>query len=219
MSLIQQNIWPPFVREQVECGPVNDRRTLDIWLHPIRKKVGVLVSGGMDSALLYYLLVKLNAEQGFSHKITPYTIIRHQGSIEYAQPIVNYVNNLFGIPDTIIETIGDSTLPENKQVESGCNDVLKKEQVIYLGLIDELEIHTIGWRPPIKWKEPDNRKYPFKSLNKSHMVDLIFLFKQEKLFELSHTCNLPGPRCGRCNGCNERAWGFEQMGYVDPGKI
>jgi 7-cyano-7-deazaguanine synthase in queuosine biosynthesis len=201
----------------VECGPVLDRRTLNIYLHPIRKRIGVLVSGGMDSALLYYLLVKLNVEQGFTHKITPYTIIREQGSIEYAQPIVDYVNNLFGIATSTIEIVGDNTLAENQQVESGCVDVLKKSNLIYLGLIEELEVHTIGWRPPIKWKESENRLYPFKDLNKSHLVDLIFQFKQEKLFELSHTCNLPGPRCGACNGCNERRWGFEQMGYADPG--
>jgi len=210
MSLIKNRLI-------VDCGPDFDRRTLNIWLHPLRKRVGVLVSGGMDSALLYYLLVKLNAESGFIYKITPYTIIREQGSIEYAQPIVDYVNELFGLPATIIETVGDNTLSEQYQVESGCKDVLIKSNLIYLGLIEELEIHTIGWRPPIKWKETENRLYPFKDLNKSHIVDLIFQFKQEKLFELSHTCNMPGPRCGACNGCNERRWGFEQMGYSDPG--
>ena len=210
MSLIKNRLI-------VDCGPDFDRRTLNIWLHPLRKRVGVLVSGGMDSALLYYLLVKLNAESGFIYKITPYTIIREQGSIEYAQPIVDYVNELFGLPATIIETVGDNTLSEQYQVESGCKDVLIKSNLIYLGLIEELEIHTIGWRPPIKWKETENRLYPFKDLNKSHIVDLIFQFKQEKLFELSHTCNMPGPRCGACNGCNERRWGFEQMGYADPG--
>jgi len=210
MSLIKNRLI-------VDCGPYSDRRTLNIWLHPLRKRVGVLVSGGMDSALLYYLLVKLNAEAGFIYKITPYTIIREQGSIEYAQPIVDYVNNLYDIPTSIIETVGDNTLAENLQVESGCTDVLKKSNIIYLGLIEELEIHTIGWRPPIKWKETENRLYPFKDLNKSHIVDLIFQFKQEKLFELSHTCNMPGPRCGACNGCNERSWGLEQMGYTDPG--
>jgi len=210
MSLIKNRLI-------VECGPPSDRRTLNMHLHPIRKRIGVLVSGGMDSALLYYLLVKLNAEQGFTHTIIPYTILRKDGSPQYAQDIINYVHDLFGIPHVATQVVGDPTLPENLQVESGCTDVLKKSNIIYLGLIEELEIHTIGWRPPIKWKETENRLYPFKDLNKSHIVDLIFQFKQEKLFELSHTCNMPGPRCGACNGCNERSWGFKQMGCTDPG--
>jgi hypothetical protein len=203
----------------VECGPDSDKRTLKIYLDPFRRKVGILISGGMDSALLYYLLIRLNSEQGFTHKITPYTIIREQGSLEYAQPIVDYVNNLFNIPTSPIEIVGDNTLPENLQVESGCGDVLKKSNIIYLGLIEELEIHTIGWRPPIKWEETYDRKYPFKDLNKSHIIDLIYYFKQERLFELSHTCNMPGARCNVCNGCNERKWGFDQLGLVDPGTL
>ena len=65
-----------------------------------------------------------------------------------------------------------------------------------------------------------NKGYIFITGNykSSHReIDLIFQFKQEKLFELSHTCNMPGLRCGGCNGCNERRWGFEQMSYKDPG--
>jgi len=214
MSLIKHRIT-------VDCGPATDRRTLDIWLHPILRRPGILISGGMDSALLYYLLIRLNVEQGSTHKITPYTILRKDGSPQYVQPIIDYVHDSFGLPHIATTVVGDPTLPESRQVESGVKEVLSSttSHIMYLGLIEELEIHTIGWRPPIKWKETENRLYPFKDLNKSHIVDLIFQFKQEKLFELSHTCNMPGPRCGACNGCNERSWGFEQMGYADPGTL
>ena len=42
----------------VECGPDSDKRTLKIYLDPFRRRVGILISGGMDSALLYYLLIQ-----------------------------------------------------------------------------------------------------------------------------------------------------------------
>ena len=209
MSLIKNRLI-------LECGPASDRRTLNIYLHPIRKRIGVLVSGGMDSALLYYLLVKLNVEQSLTHTITPYTILRKDGSPQYAQIIIDYVHDLFKLPHVTTQVVGDPTLPESIQVESGCTDGLKKANVIYLGLIEELSAFTIGWRDPVKWRETDTRLYPFKDLNKSHVVDLIIQFKQEKLFELTHSCNMPG-KCNNCNGCNERRWGFEQMGYSDPG--
>jgi hypothetical protein len=199
-----------------DCGPDTDRRTLNIWLHPLRRKVGVLVSGGMDSALLYYLLVKLNFEQGFTHKITPYTILRKDGSCRFAQDVIDYVHRQFGLTSTSTEVVGDPTLHENLQVESGCADVLKKENIIYLGLIEEMAAFTIGWRDPIKWEETDTRLYPLKNLNKSHIVDLIYYFNQEPLFELTHSCNMPG-KCGSCNGCNERQWGFDQLDKIDPG--
>jgi len=202
----------------VKCGPVIDKRILNVYLNPLRRKVGVLVSGGMDSALLYYLLVKLNVEQGFTHKITPYTILRKDGSCQFAQPIIDYVHDLFDLPHVSTEIVGDPSLPEIEQVESGCKDVLKKSNVVYLGLIEELAIHTVGWRDPIKWTETETRKYPFKDLNKSHIVDLIYHFNQEPLFELTHSCNMPG-KCGSCNGCNERQWGFDQLGRTDPGTL
>ena len=202
----------------VECGPALDRRILNIWLHPLRKRVGVLVSGGMDSALLYYLLVKLNAEAGFTHKITPYTILRKDGSPQYAPDIINYVHDLFNLTLITTEIVGDPTLSENMQVETGATDALKKSNILYMGLIEELAAFTIGWRDPIKWNNSDSRLYPLKDLNKSHIVDLIVQFKQEKLFELTHSCNMPG-KCYNCNGCNERSWGFDQMGHTDPGSL
>lgn len=200
----------------VDCGSDSDRRTLNIWLHPLRKRVGVLVSGGMDSALLYYLLVKLNAEAGFTHKITPYTILRQDGSPQYVPDIINYVHDLFNLPLITTEIVGDPALTENMQVETGARDALKKSNILYMGLIEELAAFTIGWRDPIKWNDSDSRIFPLKNLNKSHIVDLIVQFKQEKLFELTHSCNMPG-KCYNCNGCNERSWGFKQMGYTDPG--
>lgn len=205
-------------RYTIECGPATDKRILNVYLNPLRRKVGVLVSGGMDSALLYYLLVRLNEEQGFTHTITPYTILRKDGSCQFAQSIIDYVHNLFNLPHVLTEVVGDPTLPESFQVESGCADVLAKSNILYLGLIEELAIHTIGWRDPIKWSETQERKYPFKDLNKSHIVDLIYYFKQEQLFELTHSCNMPG-KCGSCNGCNERQWGFDQLERIDPGTI
>lgn len=213
MSLVKHRLT-------VECGPSTDRRTLNVWLNPIRKRVGVLVSGGMDSALLYYLLVRLNVEQGFTHKITPYTILRKDGSPQYAQDIIDYVHDLFKITHIATQIVGDPTLPEQMQVESGAIDILSStnSNVIYLGLIEELAAFTIGWRDPIKWKETDTRFYPLKDLNKSHIVDLIIQFKQERLFELTHSCNMPG-KCYNCNGCNERSWGFKQIGYTDPGTL
>ena len=211
MSLIKNRLI-------AECGPATDRRTLNVWLHPLRKRIGVLVSGGMDSALLYYLLVKLNVESGLTHKITPYTILRKDGSSQYAPDIINHVHDLFNLPLTTTEIVGDPTLAENMQVETGARDALKKSNILYMGLIEELAAFTIGWRDPIKWNNSDSRLYPLKDLNKSHIVDLIIQFKQEKLFELTHSCIMSG-KCYNCNGCNERSWGFEQMGYADPGIV
>ena len=62
------------------CGPNNDLRTVNIQLPTKASKLGVLVSGGIDSAILYYLLLLENQLRGNIHKILPISIIRKEGS-------------------------------------------------------------------------------------------------------------------------------------------
>jgi len=57
-------------------------------------------------------------------------------------------------------------------------------------------------------------------LNKSHIIDLVIKFNQQSLFHITHSCSSQElGRCNVCNGCNERQWGFDQLGQTDPGTI
>jgi hypothetical protein len=116
--------------------------------------------------------------------------------------------------------VGDSSLPDHRQVSSGMKDAYDAGcDKIYAGLIEQLPQHMIGWTP-IPYKETDKFKVPFCHLNKSHIIDLVVKFKQECLFHITHSCvHDKVGRCGNCNGCNEKSWGFEQLGLTDPGKF
>ena len=70
-----------------ECGPAHDRRSFNIQL-PEWKKLGVLISGGIDSALLYYLLLKEIQDQHTDHTVVPIYITRKEGSRYYAVPVI-----------------------------------------------------------------------------------------------------------------------------------
>jgi hypothetical protein len=203
-----------------ECGPIHDRRLLNIDL-PDKFRIGVFVSGGIDSALLYYLLMKMNFEAGNTYQVIPFTVLRKEGSSHYANPIINYINSLFGkSPQKLIE-VGNNALPEDQQVRSGVIDVLKRMSIadtVYVGVIQALDIHMEGWSP-IPARETPRFKTPFKDLNKSHVIDLVYQLNQEWLFHLSHSCIHDIGRCGQCNGCNERSWAFAQLSKTDPGTI
>jgi hypothetical protein len=210
----------------IECGPDNDRRILNLSLpkyhkiQPWNKNSGVLVSGGIDSALLYYLLLKQNQEQGNTHNIKAYTILRKEGSRQYALPVINHINSLFNLPEQELITVGDNTLDEPIQVSSGMVEITHKKlsHVVYVGAIDTLDIHLVGWhRIPVR--ESDRFKYPLMNLNKSHIIDLVYQLGQQHLFKLTHSCIYETGRCNICNGCNERQWGFDQLGRTDPGTI
>jgi hypothetical protein len=210
-----------YLTMKITCGPEHDRRTVDFTLPAEKKKIAVFVSGGIDSAIIYYLLEKVNHSMNCIHEIVPVSIIRKEGSRHFSKLVAAYVQDCFRMPfkDPII--VGDNTLPEDQQVASGVFEALDNLgfDVAYTGLIQQLPIHMVNWKP-IPWEESDQFKAPLKDLNKSHVIELIYQLQHQSLFHITHSCAVwELGRCRECNGCNERQWGFDQIGREDPGTI
>lgn len=215
----------------IEIGPDIDRRVLNFSLpnygnHPpiieklflninqIKKnyRIGVLVSGGIDSALLYYLLLILNQNLEKKFTITPYTILRKEGSRYHALPVINFINHKFNIPTTSLNIVGDNELPEKLQVLSGEEEILESNDFVYKGIIEARPEHLVGWtdyRP----KDSFRSRNPLINLQKSHIMDLVFQLNLENLLRLTYSCaiNEIDP-CLKCNGCRERQWGLDAIG-------
>jgi hypothetical protein len=204
----------------IECGSTGDKRTLSFSLPEEKKRIAMFISGGIDSALLYFLLLEENKKLDNLHEITPFSIIRKEGSRYFANLVVAHVHSFYNIPyqDPII--VGDNTLPEHQQVKSGAYDARALGyDIVYLGLIEQLPQHMIGWFP-IPYKESDRFKAPMHLLNKSHIIDLVIKLNQQSLFYITHSCSTQEiGRCNICNGCNERKWGFDQLNQIDPSII
>lgn len=200
----------------LECGPKHDRRVLNITLPLLQRKIGVLVSGGLDSALLYYLIQSMIDSR---YTVTPFVITRNDdGSDLYAQPVIDYVNNILEKPKQFATLLPINESNKELQVMAGMNLILDHNvNITYVGLIEALPIHCIGVPDPYKPKDNDKFIYPFKNLNKSHIVDLIVKLNQTELFKITHSCVYKRNRCGICNRCNERHWAFTELGLVDPG--
>jgi Queuosine biosynthesis protein QueC len=202
----------------ITCG--KPHRTIEISLPATPAKIGIFISGGMDSALLYFLLLRENQNLGNIHEITPLTIIRKEGSKYFAKLVIAHVNSCYNIAYTDPLIVGDNTLPEEEQVKSGVHEAWDLGfQMVYVGMIEQLPQHMIDWTP-IPYRESAKFRTPLKTLDKSYIVDLIKHYNQEALFYITHSCSLLElGRCNHCNGCNERTWGFDQLGLVDPGTI
>jgi len=202
------------------CGCETDRRTFELELPFDPLKIAIFISGGLDSAVLYYLLLEENRRVGGVHDIVPLTVLRKEGSKHFAKPVIAHVRSMFDLPyiDPII--VGNNTLPEEQQVKSGVHDAWRLQfDRAYTGLIQQLPQHMVGWQP-IPYTETDKFKAPLSKLNKSHIVDLCSQLQLESLFYITHSCSAQEiGRCNQCNGCNERSWGFEQLSLTDPGRI
>lgn len=169
-------------------------------------KIGIFLSGGLDSALLYYL-IKNEAQLGL-HSIMPIVIKKTEYTIPTVTKILDYFNNQH--PLTVVK--GPIQNAITKCPSYGCSRV-------YVGTIKELPEFLINWQSST-YPESLFFRTPFKDLNKSDIVKLALKEKQEKLFEITHSCAvLPIGRCGTCNRCRERAWAFNSLDLIDPGVL
>jgi hypothetical protein len=202
------------------CSAGGIERTVSIDLPLTPTKIAIFISGGMDSAILYYLLLKANAEQGNLHQIIPFTVNRTEGSRYFTRPVIAHVHSQFNIPYKDPHEVGDPSLPGHLQVMSGATSVMHMGfNSIYGGVITQLPEHIIGY-DPAPTGDTEIIKLPFKDITKGYIIDLIVRHKQEALFYLTHSCSiLEIGKCNSCNGCNERNWGFAQCGLTDPGTI
>jgi hypothetical protein len=202
---------------EIVCGPAHDQRSLKLTL-PQTKKIGVFVSGGIDSALLYYLLLLEKKNTNGNQLVKPIKINRKEGSKYFAQNIINLVNQLFNIEIAPLR-LGNTILPEIKQVSSAVKQAFNFPpyfDTVYIGVIHNRPEHMIGFEH-IPVPEHAQVLVPFKNLEKSHIIDIYYKLGIEQLLFFTHSCDqhelVP---CGRCNGCKEREWGFNQLEKQDP---
>lgn len=194
----------------------NNSRLKKLWLKTNKmlegNKIACLVSGGMDSALLYFLLLEENFKTGNHFIITPYTILR-MGAENPANNVIKWIHDYYKIPKVDLNIVGDPTLPENQQVDSGIHAIIGKvSDFLYIGIIDDRPEHYIDW-DKVTFVESYQIRYPFLNLQKSHIIDLYIQKNILELIALTTSCCTSGEiSCGICNGCAARDWGFNQLG-------
>ena len=158
---------------QFECGPANDIRTLSFDLPATRSPIAVCVSGGIDSAILYYVLMLENQRIGNLHDIIPITVLRKEGSKNFAKLVIAHVLASFGKPYREPIILGDVTLPEDQQVKSAIQAAKWGGfKQAYVGIIEQLPEHTAGWEV-IHAAAGKYYRTPLVNLQKQHVISYI----------------------------------------------
>jgi hypothetical protein len=202
-------------------GPDSDKRQIEIKLHEGKQRIGVMLSGGADSAILLYLLALERKMEGGTQEIIPFTVARPDGAWNYVKPIVDKINQMLGIelPDPI--QVGDPTLHHSKQGRSGEIEARSKHRIdhFYYGSQQHPPVPMPGEYP----KRPDQVELPgttipFALVDKRHTLGLYEVFQAWPLIELTHSCTAQTEgRCGECYNCKEREWALGELGITDPG--
>ena len=212
---------------RITVGKDNFIKQVNIKLPEGKQRIGVMLSGGADSAVLLYLLCLERRMDKSTQEIIPFTVARPDGAWDYVKPIVEWVRNQLELtveqlPDPI--KVGDPTVHHSKQGRSGEIEARSKhgiEHIFYGSQAhpDRALIELPGEYPsrPASVELPGTT-CPFALVDKRHTLHLYDIFQVWPLIELTHSCTaLTVGRCGECYNCVERTWALADMGFVDPG--
>jgi hypothetical protein len=185
------------------------------------KKYGILLSGGFDSAVLLYMILKSYPEID----LRAFTIPKNDGAMNYSPNVVDYINQKLNtnIPQPI--AVGNPEVHHRVQSHAATHDMFTNHGVtlIFNGINKnppELETEDGAPDRTLLSTSIDARKiyYPFFNLYKTHIVDFMFQLGIEELMNLTHSCTeIPNGRCGKCWQCGERAWAFRTLVQNDTG--
>lgn len=197
------------------------------------KTYGIMLSGGVDSAILFYLILKTYQERGWTPKVQPFTMRKNNESVASATRMLEYISTQFPeytIPATI--EVGDPNTHHRLAGEAAWKEI--KRDYPWISFVFYGSNKVPPWDYSTRKKDefglpigrPERSKgeggivyLPFLHIYKYHTLDLIYEHGQEKLLELARSCTerITGHRCGSCFQCSERAWAFNYFRRIDPG--
>jgi len=191
--------------------------TVDISIPPNATHVGVMFSGGMDSTILLFLMLKEIQDEKINVKLTAFIVpVESLKAKKHAYRVIDFLEKYFQIKINI-EIIGTGTLPHNLNIKVPAHTIL------YRNLVDKLYL-GINQNPPVDFgvvpinrRSPDapvpyNVGYPFIQLYKKHILELYKIFNVLELAHITHSCgsNSDYP-CKKCFHCFERSWAFTEL--------
>lgn len=184
----------------------------------LSKKYAVLISGGLDSAVLLALILKHYP----TIQIQPYTIPKHDGASLYVNDIIAHLNEKYStnVPKTIY--VGNPDAHHSQQSLTAVVDILNNYPVDYLynGINrNPAELDPLPGAPKRATKSPNAKViFPFVDMLKTEILQLMYDNDLADLDKITHSCTeRKTERCNTCWQCTERAWAFKQLNKQDRG--
>jgi len=183
-------------------------------------RVGVFVSGGIDSAILLCLVIlELKATNRLdSTEITAFTVIKNEGSTYYAQRVIDKISNLFGISITHINNLLNDTEAigrvGEKTIRKVYNDTYD-DTILYMAVNQMApdDVRTFSQTLKIKYQKNNIFQSPFLSLHKPQILDIYYKLGCKNIIQYTHSCTVQSiGSCNNCYSCKEREWGFTALG-------
>jgi hypothetical protein len=194
---------------------------VDISIPPDATHVGVMFSGGMDSTILLFLMLKEIQDKKLDVKLTAFIVpVESLKAKEHAYRVIDFLEKYFQIKINI-EIIGTGLLPHNLNIKVPAHLILYRKLVdkLYLGVNQnppvDFGVPQINRRSP-NTPTPHNVEFPFIQLYKKHILELYRIFNVLELAHITHSCGSSADHpCNHCFHCFERSWAFTELNLKD----
>lgn len=181
------------------------------------RDVGVLLSGGLDSAILAAMLRKENNVYAYTFNQANAPLFAREIckilKIKYNQIDINVTNDRLEI-FRAVEYLETNRLNSDMPVYIAITNLPKEFKPTIESEIpvrpSRMEIESHPWI-----------KAPYADMSKKQVLQLGLneIDEIQQLIEKSHSCyNTNSYRCGKCFNCEERAWAFKELNLIDTGK-
>lgn len=187
-------------------------------------KIGVLLSGGLDStALLCMIISELQATKRIDKvSITAFTLVKGDGGPYYAARMLEKIKAHFGVEIEHVNNVANDEFATGR-VGRGAWLYIQKQNptmLFYQGVNRQApaDIKEFNNALAVNYREDTfNMKSPFLDMLKPQILDIYYQLECEELIPYSHSCTeTPVDRCDECYACEERQWAFDVLGEVNP---
>ena len=210
-------------------GPDNLSTTLDFTVdYP---KVGVYMSGGLDSTALLCLIISelLLVNKLYDTPIICFTVDKNDNSASNAALVIDKVKEHFNCEITHVKNVENDKDAKIKgylgYIAMQAVKNYSTNMKIYMGINRMAPPELKTFKHPLKidyGTSITTTMYtaPFLFLHKPHIIDILYKLGCEDIIPYTRSCTqVDVGTCGECYACEERIWGFEMLGKTDPSTI
>lgn len=192
---------------------------------PENGRIGILISGGLDSAVMTALILMARQVECPSLQVVALNVKRGFGTESFSKAMVEKMEEHFSIHLPLIHLDIPEGIDDHHSVYAAAAKLMDKRVVKKVFTADTQNPPIDNPFAPNRNKIEDQNKFPrwglpFIHLDKSHTVALMKQLNLNFIEEMSHTCFATDSlRCNACFQCEERAWAYQVLGLTDTGKF
>jgi hypothetical protein len=201
---------------------------VDNVMFPKIDKIGLFLSGGLDSAILLCLILTelKNIDKLKEIPVVCFTVKKENIPTYHATNVLSYAQHKFNVSITHVNDISNDIEADKLGVLS--KDAIQfvknysSNMIVYLGQNKMAPDNIRPFSQRLNADYGDNKasgKFisPFLFLHKPQIIDLTYQLGCEEIIQLTQTCSARSVgACGKCCSCEERKWGFNALGKTDP---